>query len=228
LLEASKRQWTQDLGKRGARSGGGAMISRLIAIAVSSAIAFGLFTGISAKASTVTLDFPVDASTTFNSNGNTTSTLGSNPGTGVFDFSGSYIQQTFVDTGLTSAVTAEWKFAMTNFTALGHDNFFSVLINGNVVGTFDLVGTNLGRSQSFDLNFNFNPIAGEDYTLEILATSSVPLGGGSWNWVAGGTVTLGDGIATAVPEPSTWAMMIAGFLGLGFMGCRRRMSFRLA
>jgi hypothetical protein len=25
-----------------------------------------------------------------------------------------------------------------------------------------------------------------------------------------------------VPEPSTWAMMIIGFLGLGFMACRRR------
>jgi hypothetical protein len=33
-------------------------------------------------------------------------------------------------------------------------------------------------------------------------------------------VTLTD----AVPEPSTWAMMILGFLGLGFMACRRKSS----
>ena len=33
-----------------------------------------------------------------------------------------------------------------------------------------------------------------------------------------GTLT----IATAVPEPSSWAMMIMGFCGLDFMGCRRR------
>ena len=26
----------------------------------------------------------------------------------------------------------------------------------------------------------------------------------------------------AVPEPSTWAMMILGFLGLGFMAARRK------
>jgi hypothetical protein len=33
-----------------------------------------------------------------------------------------------------------------------------------------------------------------------------------------------------VPEPSTWAMMILGFFGVGFMAYRRRsqMSLRLA
>ena len=38
-------------------------------------------------------------------------------------------------------------------------------------------------------------------------------------------------IAAAVPEPSTWAMMIAGFLGLGFMAYRRKnqgLAFRVA
>lgn len=42
-----------------------------------------------------------------------------------------------------------------------------------------------------------------------------------------------DNIATAVPEPTTWAMMILGFLGLGFLGYRKSSkagdaSFRLA
>jgi hypothetical protein len=43
------------------------------------------------------------------------------------------------------------------------------------------------------------------------------------------------GVTSAVPEPSTWAMMILGFLGLGLMGYRRgrggrrsESSFRLA
>ena len=37
-------------------------------------------------------------------------------------------------------------------------------------------------------------------------------------------------ISTAVPEPSTWAMMILGFMGVGFMAYRRRgqPSLRLA
>jgi PEP-CTERM motif len=31
-------------------------------------------------------------------------------------------------------------------------------------------------------------------------------------------------LTTAVPEPSTWAMMILGFAGLGFMACRRKIG----
>jgi hypothetical protein len=39
-----------------------------------------------------------------------------------------------------------------------------------------------------------------------------------------------DSFATAVPEPSTWGMMMLGFLGVGFMAYRRtgNGSFRLA
>ncbi len=39
------------------------------------------------------------------------------------------------------------------------------------------------------------------------------------------------GIASAVPEPSTWAMMILGFFGIGFMAYRRKSqgsAFRIA
>jgi hypothetical protein len=35
-------------------------------------------------------------------------------------------------------------------------------------------------------------------------------------------VRLGGGTITATPEPSTWAMMILGFAGVGFMAYRRR------
>jgi hypothetical protein len=37
-------------------------------------------------------------------------------------------------------------------------------------------------------------------------------------------------VTTGVPEPSTWAMMILGFMGVGFMAYRRkdRSNFRFA
>jgi hypothetical protein len=51
-------------------------------------------------------------------------------------------------------------------------------------------------------------------------------GGGSTQTVDLGTSDVfGTAVLTAsVPEPSTWAMMILGFAGLGFMGYRRRKS----
>jgi hypothetical protein len=43
-------------------------------------------------------------------------------------------------------------------------------------------------------------------------------------------LSLTSSVTTAVPEPSTWAMMILGFLGLGFMADRRkqRTAFKAA
>lgn len=52
--------------------------------------------------------------------------------------------------------------------------------------------------------------------------------GTSESWTAGTSVCVegcgGGGNQPAVPEPSTWAMMLLGFLGLGFMAYRRRGS----
>ena len=45
-----------------------------------------------------------------------------------------------------------------------------------------------------------------------------------------GTVSIDSTVTSGVPEPSTWAMMILGFFGLGFMAYRRKSegSLRLA
>jgi PEP-CTERM motif len=56
-------------------------------------------------------------------------------------------------------------------------------------------------------------------------TSLVPSGAVNTGPVGGLT------ISTAVPEPSTWAMLILGFAGIGFMAYRRKnkpIMFRLA
>ena len=42
-----------------------------------------------------------------------------------------------------------------------------------------------------------------------------------------GNLTISPVVA-AVPEPSTWAMMLLGFAGVGFMAYRRRSSAKLA
>lgn len=71
--------------------------------------------------------------------------------------------------------------------------------------------------------------------LHFASTTPAPLSGPSGDLAAFGpaldgiSITEGAAAGPAAPEPSTWAMMILGFLGVGFMSYRRRRSaFRLA
>ena len=60
------------------------------------------------------------------------------------------------------------------------------------------------------------------YTGQTFSSLGVTPGVYKWTWGTGGanqTFTLD--IKTAVPEPSTWAMMALGFAGLGFFGYRK-------
>jgi hypothetical protein len=41
------------------------------------------------------------------------------------------------------------------------------------------------------------------------------------------SITLVENVTPAVPEPSTWAMMILGFAGIGFMAYRRKNAMAL-
>ena len=50
-------------------------------------------------------------------------------------------------------------------------------------------------------------------------TLTVPTDG---SWVVSDFTTNAQALASAVPEPSTWAMMILGFAGVGFMAYRRK------
>jgi hypothetical protein len=59
----------------------------------------------------------------------------------------------------------------------------------------------------------FSDLAG---TNNAALASNDPIVSGSVDTVGVGTITA------AVPEPSTWAMMILGFAGVGFMAYRRR------
>jgi hypothetical protein len=45
---------------------------------------------------------------------------------------------------------------------------------------------------------------------------------GYWDTIYGDNTGFQTLSVSAVPEPSTWAMMILGFAGVGFMAYRRR------
>jgi hypothetical protein len=73
-------------------------------------------------------------------------------------------------------------------------------------------------------SFAFAPLPGTGlYTLNFTVVNFAQNGGNPTG--------LDVAVASSVPEPATWGMMILGFLGVGFMAYRRksgRQSFRLA
>jgi hypothetical protein len=97
---------------------------------------------------------------------------------------------------------------------IGHDDGFTLIIGGTTISSpgphspGDDVGTYTGPSGTFAFQLVYGECCGPPAQLHI----SLPL------------------ITNAVPEPSTWAMMILGFAGVGFLGYRRksRATFRLA
>jgi hypothetical protein len=98
-------------------------------------------------------------------------------------------------------------------------------------------GTDAGAAaSSFNIFFSGQGCDGASSATSCTINPSALLPGTTYHWGlsfssvivdsvdAGGTLgfavdTLGT-FTTAVPEPSTWAMMIAGFAGLGFAGYR--------
>jgi PEP-CTERM motif len=98
-------------------------------------------------------------------------------------------------------------------TTFGQDYF--VFLSNGAGTTFDLVLDTTstlfgGKTTKIDPNSNFffggaiPCFVCDDFTGSLTISSGA-----------------GTGVAAAVPEPSTWAMMILGFLGIGFLASRR-------
>jgi hypothetical protein len=51
---------------------------------------------------------------------------------------------------------------------------------------------------------------------------------GPWQYIVGEMTVIPDSVSSAVPEPSTWAMMLIGFAGLGFAFRQSRRKVSLA
>jgi PEP-CTERM motif len=90
---------------------------------------------------------------------------------------------------------------------------FTIEADGNEI--LDTTFRSLAVAESFfhddviDLGSDFGPNFDLTFGYTLVADGA---GGFGFDFALGG----------AVPEPSTWAMMLAGFAGLGFMGSRRK------
>ena len=111
-------------------------------------------------------------------------------------------------------LTFETTF-MADSTALvsgswGADNFGSIILNGTTT-VAQLFGTNVNNFNQLH-TFSFSPMVGLN-TLDVVVTDT-----------GAPTAFRIDGFAGAVPEPSTWAMMLLGFAGIGFITYRRKQN----
>jgi hypothetical protein len=121
----------------------------------------------------------------------------------------------FIDVDATSGNTG----TITNydlFTNGREFNFFGLNSQTAGPGEYELVGKSVDKAVTIELVLETTSslFSGLPTTIDS-ANSGVPGEG-----VVAGTLT----IAAAVPEPSTWAMMVLGFCGLGFMAYRRKQS----
>jgi hypothetical protein len=162
-----------------------------------------------ADASTVTYDLVL------------TATSGPESGTGFFTVT-TPVSTTSSDTatslGGNGALTA-MSFTLTNGTTftLANATSASVGFNSTGPGTPEVLNTigYTGELSSFVLQFT---AGGFTYSFSDSAPNN--------HLSSNGTITAT--IAPAVPESSTWAMMLLGFCGLGFMTYRRKSSATLS
>ena len=119
-----------------------------------------------------------------------------------------------------------------NFTENGQS--FTITPSNLASGSF----INTGAAGSGGAGVIFTLTAEQNFsaptpTLEIFTNSWQVHNGLNGATIAQGSFSIGAPVvlSAAVPEPSTWAMLILGFVGVGFMAYRRRnhaAAFRVA
>lgn len=154
--------------------------------------------------------------------------------------SGAALDNLAAGTNITSSVTP-FFFPVNTTTNLHQDRAGFPLANNNASGPLSIrIGTNAsGQITSWTISENFfasyPAFPGEnpndffaDYTVTTTNTGdTVTLTNEHDAGFSPASFTTGTGsfaMASPVPEPSTWAMMILGFVGLGFMAYRRKQN----
>jgi len=117
--------------------------------------------------------------------------------------------------------TTEAKGGFASFTYNAGDSYFSN-------GTF-YVDAQPQYQQDLHLVFTSSLLTPNLDNAIVGAGASYECQGPSWGCensppTGGITRYIDAGFASAVPEPSTWAMMILGFMSVGFMAYRRKSS----
>jgi hypothetical protein len=138
-----------------------------------------------------------------------------------------FIAGTVADPWLSTNTAAD-SITFYNFTtaisAIGANFFGSDVFGTFKAGDITLSLTDsLGVTSSTIIGATTSSFIGfvSDGTITSLKVSAVQPAG-SFLWPTVDDLRLAQGLTSAVPEPATWAMMILGFAGVGYMSFRRR------
>jgi len=146
---------------------------------------------------------------------------GANPSSSTREGGG--VTQTFTTTGGIATFSADIA-AFTRVLGDGGLGLLSVLLDGVVLDSHDFGAADGPITFRSELDFTVNLAAGT-HTIALQSTRLfAPASGVRSQYFD--NVSLD--VTAAVPEPSTWAMMILGFAGVGFMTYRRRKTAALA
>jgi hypothetical protein len=114
--------------------------------------------------------------------------------------------------GLTGGFTTPLDVTLTNpsFSLNSSSGIVELLDNGSLLLSFTVSPVTAVTTNPYSFSVTGTAVSFDNATVSALARGTF-VGANESN------VTF----TAAVPEPSTWAMMILGFLGLGYMGYRR-------
>lgn len=132
---------------------------------------------------------------------------------------GGGVSQTFTTTGGLATFSADIAAFYTRTSGASGLGLMSVLLDGVVMDSFDFGDVNSGPATlRGELDFT-QMLAAGNHTISLQATRLfAPARGVDSQYFD--NVSLD--VTTAVPEPATWAMMMLGFAGVGFMVYRRK------
>lgn len=116
----------------------------------------------------------------------------------------------------TVATSGSYSFLMSAITPVDWDTYLSLYSNSFVPGSplANLLAVNDDAPTIGLSGFNFNLLAGTSYFAVATGFANTDVGTYSLAINGPGAVTFGN--TTAVPEPASWAMMLAGFGLMGF------------